>query len=113
MIKNIEVYFKNENDAKSAEAELRTLKLKDIYVEEMPEDSKPTSFIPLIPRSMDSGVAATGGVGSVTPFIPSKEAESPGPNYPPYLLHVELEGEDWDKAMEILQEHDCYTSEES
>lgn len=113
MAESIEVYFKNQNDAESAQANLRTLKVNHVYVEVMPEDVDTSLFVPFFPRPVDSGTVASGGVGSVPPILPEIRKEVSGPNYPSYLLYVEVETEDYERVLSILEEHDCYVRDET
>lgn len=112
MSETIEVYFKNENDAESAQAQLRTLEVKHMYVEEMPEDTDTALFVHFFPTNIDSTTAGSTGVVPASPIISGEREELAGPNYPSYLLYVEVETEDYDEAMAILQEHECFTREE-
>lgn len=112
MTESIEVFFKNENDAESAQAELRTLKVSQMYIEEMPEDANTTLFVPFFPTNVDSTTAGLGGVSPAAPIISEVADNSPGPNYPSYLLYVEVETEDYDRVLTILEEHDCYMRDE-
>lgn len=107
MSETIEVYFKNENDAESAQAQLRTLKINHMYLDEMPEDSDTTIFVPFFSTSVDTNTAGAAR-GPVAPIISDVRGDNSGPNYPSYLLFVEVETEDYDQAMSVLQEHDCY-----
>ncbi len=110
MSETIEVYFKNENDAESAQAQLRTLKVNQMYLDEMPEDTETRLFVPILPTSGDTNITGSAR-GPVTPIVSEIDDDLSGPNYPPYLLYVEVETDDYDQAMSILQEHDCYTRE--
>jgi|SRR5690625_2911661 len=112
MSETIEVYFKNENDAESAQAQLRTLKINHMYLDEMPDDSDTTMFVPFFPTSIDTNTTGAAR-GPVAPIISDVTDDDSGPNYPSYLLFVEVETEDYDQAMSILQEHDCYMREEA
>jgi len=111
MTETIEVYFKNENDAESAQAQLRTLQVNHMYIEEMPEDADTTLFLPFFPMSGETNTTGSAR-GPVTPIISEVQDDGSGPSYPSYLLFVEIETEDYDQAMSILQEHECYMREE-
>jgi|SRR5699024_27912 len=107
MAETIEVYFKNENNAESAQAQLRTLKVIDMYIEEMPKDARTTLYVPVFPASLDTNTTGSAR-GPITPALSSVVDEVSGPDYPSYLLHVEIETDDYDEAMKILQDHEYY-----
>jgi|SRR5699024_6733230 len=111
MSETIEVYFKNENDAESAQAKLRTLQVNHMYIEEMPADADTTLFLPFFSMSGETNISGSAR-GPVTPIISKGQNDGLGPNYPSYFLFVEVETEDYDQAMSILQEYECYMREE-
>lgn len=112
MGENIDVFFKNENDAESAQAELRTLKVRNMYVEEMPEDADTTLLVPFFPTNIESSAGAAGNVGPITPIISDAGKDVDGPKYLSHLLHVEVETEDYNEVLSILEKHDCYSHKE-
>src|SRR5690625_5979074 len=59
MTETIEVFFKNENNAESAQAQLRTLKVIEMYIEEMPEDARTTLYVPVFPASLDTNTTGS------------------------------------------------------
>lgn len=60
MAKKIEVYFKSENDAESAHAALKKLKVNDVYIEEIPEDIDTGVFVPFSSADVGSSSGAVG-----------------------------------------------------
>jgi len=111
MTETIEVFFKNENNAESAQAQLRTLKVVDMYIEEMPEDARTTLYVPVFPASLDTNTTGSAR-GPITPALSSVVDDVSGPDYPSYLLYVEIETDDYEQALEILQNHEYYVRKE-
>jgi len=110
MTETIEVYFKNQNNAESAQAQLRTLKVVHMYIEEMPKDTDATLYVPMFPTSIYTNTTASAR-GPITPALSGVVDDVSGPDYPSYLLYIEIETDDYDKAMSILQEHEYYVRE--
>jgi|SRR5690625_4386359 len=112
MTQIINVYFKTEDEAEKAKSRLQQLKIKDISVEEMPEASGTTIYVPFFPTN--TGTPATsgsqGGLGSVTPIIPAVEADDKAErnDHLMHLLRIEIEDQDYEEAVSILKEQDCY-----
>src|SRR5690625_3863397 len=111
MTETIEVYFKNENDAESALAQLRTLKVVQMHIEEMPEDARTKLYVPVFPASLDTNTTGSAR-GPITPALSSVEDDVSGPDYPSYLLYIEIETDDYEQAMKILQDHEYYVREQ-
>lgn len=110
MAKKIEVYFSSENDAESAHAELKKLKLNDIFIEEMPEDTHTRLFVPFISSNVgSSGTSGSAGpIAPVAPIVGRDNGENNDNENLSHLMHFEVEDEDYEEAVSILKEHDCY-----
>jgi len=111
MTQIINVYFKTEDEAEKAKAHLQQLKVKDISVEEMPEASGTTIYVPFFPTNAGTSAASgsQGGLGSAAPIIPAVEADDgEQDDHLMHLLRVEIEDQDYEEAMSILKEQDCY-----
>ena len=59
-MRSVEVYFKSENDAESARASLQTLKVTNLYIDEMPENIDTRMYIPFFPTNI--GVSGSRGI---------------------------------------------------
>ncbi|MFA1822135.1 hypothetical protein ACDX78_18440 [Virgibacillus oceani] len=94
-MKNIQAYFKSENDAEGAKAKLEKLRIAELLVDEFPETDNKTVFVPLF--TMGSTTASTGIIaegmhmdreeGNITHFLEGKVNEA-----------------DYEEAMQILQD---------
>lgn len=121
MAKNVRVYFTSENDVESAHTSLQSLKISDLYIEEMPEGTEADTdmFIPLFATNIGtSGSASNLGMsGTAAPFVPGiteEDVGEEGSGSITHLLHFEVEEEDYDEAIAILKEFECYgTNEQS
>lgn len=89
-MKQIDAYFRNESNAESVKAELETLKVENVLVERVPENSK--KDLTRIMRGI---------------FKPDSKGD-----HDPQVLHVAVANEDFYKANKIIQESDGYISKE-
>ena len=69
MTRSVEVYLKSENDAESVRASLQTAKVKNLFIDEMGEDSEARMFTPFFPTNIGS----SGMPSSVGPIVPLVE----------------------------------------
>lgn len=90
IVQRIDAYFRTENNAESAKAELETLKVGKVFVERITEPSK-------------SGVMEI-----IKNIFTIDDSE----NHDPYVLHVEVAKEDFEEADKIIQESEGYISME-
>ncbi|MFQ3546224.1 hypothetical protein Q7A53_19245 [Halobacillus rhizosphaerae] len=102
MSKHVEAYFKTENDAESAKAELQSLRTENELVEAIPEDANlTTSIIPL------GGANQFGAGAGVAGALDPDDEAAPGSNdeHLTHLLHFQIHEEDFDQALHIIQKH--------
>lgn len=110
MSKGMQVYFKSENDASSAKAKLQTLKVSNIFMEELDLSRQEELIMPVYPAN----VASTGSANStvpIAPLLPVDESDSGEPRTNPtlsHLLNFSVDEEDYHKTLQILGEFDCY-----
>ncbi|MFD1020247.1 hypothetical protein [Thalassobacillus hwangdonensis] len=88
-MKRIDAVFKNENAAESVKAELQPLRVENMMVEEITEES----------------------YGLRDFFRKMVVPESDG-GHPPHLLQFDVKDEDYEKARSIIKGHDGYISDE-
>lgn len=125
MAKKIEVYFKSENDAESAHAALKKLKVNDVYIEEIPGDTDTGFFVPFSSANVGSssgaagysGTAGTAGSagGPIAPFAPivgRDNDEDHDHGKLTHLMHFNVEEEDFDETVSILIDNDGYGNNE-
>lgn len=117
-MKQVELYFKNENDAQSAKSELNKFKVKNVAIEKMEEGSRNGLFIPIFSPYWGAGGGVAGG------SIPSYNEDSKGsseveqsknadPKYMSQLLRFEVSEEDYDEVLSVLKEYDPHGIEEN
>ncbi|UOQ92596.1 hypothetical protein MUO14_19440 [Halobacillus shinanisalinarum] len=83
MTKHVQVYFKTENDAESANASLQKLAIENEQIEPVPDDP------PLLSR-----------------LIPLNNLNNPETdNHLTHLLHFDVKEEERESALEIIKEH--------
>ncbi|WP_101846383.1 hypothetical protein [Halobacillus sp. Marseille-P3879] len=104
MTKHIEAYFKTENDAESARAELQKLSVSNEMVEAIPEESRLTGIVPILNQSQSAGVANFSDV--IKPDkATSREDTPPETNYLTHLLHFDVDRDEYNDALAILTTH--------
>lgn len=106
-MKKVELYFKNENDAYSAETELKKYQVKNVSIEKMGEGNSKGTFLPLF----TSYGAGGGSVGSALPLSGNsseEKAEQADPKYMSHMLRFEVEEKDYDEVIASLKDHDPY-----
>ncbi len=102
MSKHVEAYFKTENDAESAKAELQSLRTENELVEAIPEDANlTTSIIPL------GGANQFGAGAGVAGALDPDDESAPGSNdeHLTHLLQFQVHEEDFDQALHTIQKH--------
>lgn len=99
MPKSILVYFKSENDAESARAELQSLRVSDLYVDHLPEGDDKHTYLPIdvgySPEAMESGMIKPKGV--LTGLFGKKKDPVT------HLIQAKVQEEDYAEAMEVLK----------
>lgn len=102
--KHLEVFFKTENDAESAKAELQKLKISNELVEPIPED---TDLKPIVPMAGSSNTG--GGTFSFTDVLEpkyDKEGALSDKRHLTYVLHCKVQEEEYEQAIKIIKNHD-------
>jgi|SRR5690625_3710448 len=98
MMKHIQAYFKSENDAEAAKAKLEALRAADLFVDEFSEATEnKTVFVPLF--TMGSTAASTGIIAEEVYMDREEEHVT-------HLLEGKVNEEDYEKAIQILQDGD-------
>jgi hypothetical protein len=94
-MKNIQAYFKSENDAEAAKAKLEKLRVSDLLVDGFPEPENKAVFVPLF--TMGSTAASTGLIAEGI-YMDREEADVT------HLLEGKVSEADYEEAMQILQD---------
>ncbi|MGI8314958.1 hypothetical protein [Halobacillus mangrovi] len=100
MAKHVEAFFKNENDAESAKAELQKLTIENEMVEAIPEDRDLSMVIPL--------QSSSGTAGATTNFVGALETDNDPLNdqkHLTHILHFQVQEEQYDRAVKIIEQH--------
>lgn len=110
MSRSVEVYFKNENDAESARSSLQTAKVNNLFIDEMPESNETMMYIPFFPTNTSaSGTpGSVGPVGAGAPLVLDDNKEDDHQGRLTHLLQFDVNEEDYDHALSILKQHECY-----
>lgn len=105
MIRKVEVYFESENDAESAKASLQSIKTTPIFIEEMSGETDGKVYVPFFYTNINSfgPMNNTGVIGTQASFSSDKKEGEVT-----HLLHFEVDEEDYNQALAILKEHDCF-----
>ncbi|GGF23364.1 hypothetical protein GCM10010954_22720 [Halobacillus andaensis] len=105
MTKHIEAFFKTENDAESAKAELQKLSISNQFVEPIPEESRLTGIVPVLNQGTTAGVA--GFRDFIKPNKSTSEDDTPpDTGHLTHLLHFDVDKDDYNDALAILKTHD-------
>ena len=112
MTRSVEVYLKSENDAESVRASLQTVKVKNLFIDEMGEESESRMFTPFFPTNIGSSgmPSSVGPIGANVPIVVDEDAFRGEDANPTHLLKLEVEESEYDHVLSILRNHDCYTS---
>lgn len=111
MTKRVELYFKSEDAVESAHASLRTLKVNNVNIEEIPDDVDPNFLVSFFPNNVGSPGFPTGTFsGSFPPMIMnnSNDNDTLTDDRFTHLLRVDVKEEDYHKFQEIMNNYDCY-----
>lgn len=105
-MRKVEVYFKNENDAESARADLEKYNVHNTAVEKVPDGTRAGGFIPLFSPGSGSGSAGI-------PFFTQdrtndSEAQKADPKYMSHMLRFEVDEKDYEETIAALKNHDSY-----
>jgi len=115
--KRLEVYFKNENDAESASLKLETLRVSNNFIDEMPNGGEQRNYVPFATANLSSsgtpGMVNPAYVVQVKAESDQRKKENPYDEEIMYMLQFDIVEEDYDEAIHILNEFDCYSSNES
>lgn len=115
-MKEVKLYFKNENDAHSAQSTLNKYRISNVSMEEMNEGNRTGLFIPIFSPYWGTG-SGTGGGG--LPFFgggsnddsDQGQAQEADSKYMSHMLRFEIEEEDYEQAISELKEYDPYGME--
>ena len=105
MIRKVEVYFENENDAESAKASLQSIKTTPVFIEEMSGETDGKVYVPFFYTNINSSGSMnnTGVIGTPASFSSDKKEGEVT-----HLLHCEVDEEDYNQAISILKVHNCF-----
>lgn len=107
-MKKVELYFKNENDAYSAETELKKYDVHNVSIEKMGEGISQRTFLPL-PASHGAGGGSIGSSLSISGNSSGEEkAEQADPKYMSHMLRFEVNEKDYDEVIASLKDYDPY-----
>ena len=109
MTRTVEVYFKSENDAASASASLQRLKTHNMFTDPMTDDYDTKMIVPFFPTAIHD-LGATTNMASADPGVVGMvETENKDKNVKlTHLLQFDVEESDYEEALWILKEHECY-----
>lgn len=93
-----ELYFKSENDAEAARAELSSFRVNDVSLESIPEGKSPTKpFIPIAP-----GFYGPTGL-EAAPLKNKEKLEGKKQETLTHLLRFTIDEKDYDEALTALE----------
>ncbi|PAV31479.1 hypothetical protein CIL05_02155 [Virgibacillus profundi] len=107
MTKNILAYFKSENDAESAKANLQRLQVSNLFVDEIPETDHNVTYVPLMPIGSTNTGTSAGGVVGLGDDLANKDD-----NPATHLLEGQVDEKDYEEAIQILADSKGYGSNE-
>lgn len=114
MTKRIEVYFKNEDDVEAAHASLHTLKISDVTIEEMPEGTDTTTFLPFYSVNAGSSGMTNNNFAPYGAFAPmTSDADNEDDDHQDQMTHLlrfSVADENYNKTIEVLNKYDCYVA---
>src|SRR5699024_749029 len=107
--KTFELYFKSEDEMESARASLNTLRIQNLVIEEMSDDTSSMIFIPFGSGNVNA-ITSHGGTtfSSFGSMFAAGFNEDEDPEKVKYLLRVEIAEQDFAKFKEIVNRLDCY-----
>lgn len=104
LTKHIEAFFKTENDAESAKADLQKLTIEHEMVEAIPDEADLTTVVP-IAGSSNTG----GGTFNFTEVLEPKYDENGAlsdKRHLTHILHFYIQEEEYDHALNIIKDHE-------
>ncbi|UTR10513.1 hypothetical protein MM300_22030 [Evansella sp. LMS18] len=105
MAEHMHAYFRSENDAESALAKLQKLKVENIFVDSIPDDTDRGIFIPAAATNVGGGSGTSGVPGYLEGITHDDE------NTFTHMLEFEVDEEDAEEAFELLKKEDAYVDE--
>lgn len=111
-MRKVELYFKNENDAYSAETELNKYNVQNVVMEKIDNSENIVGDTPIFSPYGAGG----GGVGGALPFsignsdASSEEgkAEEADPKYMSHLMQFEVDEKEYDNVISSLKKYHPY-----
>ncbi|MCA0984051.1 hypothetical protein LCL89_08340 [Halobacillus yeomjeoni] len=103
MSKYIEAFFKNENDAESAKADLQALTVEKELVEPIPDETEMAHVVPVVSSSH------TGGALNFTEVLKpefDKDGALSDKRHLTHTLHFYVQEEEYDRALSIIEKHE-------
>lgn len=115
MTKRVELYFKSEDDVESVQANLNTLKVNNLTIEEMTDDTDTKMFAPFLPTNVSStGINNGAAFGFPSPFTSIIANNNDDDHFAndriTHLLRVDVEEEDFEQFLNIIKNYDCYVA---
>ncbi|MDC3416960.1 hypothetical protein [Aquibacillus salsiterrae] len=106
MSKTVRAYFATENDVESVNADLRTLKVKHVTKDAIPEGYEQHFVVPI--AGVNTTGNATGASNGMFAAINGQvDLDEPtGENNRTQVLEFEVDEQDLMQALSILKEHD-------
>lgn len=111
MTKSVVLYFKSENDAESARAKLQSLKVSNLFIDQMSENTETEMYIPFFPTNIDSAQTSprAGAIGENGPLSDEIESKQSVSNEEvTHLLQFDVKEEDYEEVLIALRDVDCY-----
>lgn len=107
MYKPIQAFFKTEDDAETVKANLNSLEVNDIRIDEMPDADRELLLTPLAYSGNQPNASGAGG-GMIAAFVRT-DATKLGDDSPrKFTIECEVEEEDYQKALKFIMDHDGY-----
>ncbi|WP_067727976.1 hypothetical protein [Oceanobacillus damuensis] len=107
MARKILAYFKSENDAESARSALKTLKVTNLIVDQIPATDENPRYIPIAPIGPTWGVTGTVGLNKVGGEEASQDSDAPLT----HLIEGQIEEDDLNDAIGILMKNNAFELE--
>ena len=97
----------------SVRASLQTAKVKNLFIDEMGEDSEAREYYARSFRrtfGVQECPVVVGPIGANAPIVVDEDAFRGENANPTHLLKLEVEESEYDHVLSILKNHHCYTS---
>ncbi|RNA66670.1 hypothetical protein [Alteribacter keqinensis] len=105
-MKKLQAYFRTENDAETASISLKQLRVSNVIVDEIPQQSREN--IVLVPAAnVGSGTAAAGVVPPAAGKNKLTMSKDKNKAFQ-YILECDVEETDYEAAKEKLEQNDAY-----